>query len=87
MSKFDFEAFTGYYPLTVSKERYTEQEAIEIAKHELGVNVVEKQDAYVRWGYGVDDDDISEGVRNTWWLEFRKTKRCCPVWVFRAQTD
>lgn len=83
MSKFDFEAFTGDYPLAVSKERYTEQEAIEIARNGLGVDEVEKCDAFVRFGYGVDDDDISAEVRNTWWLEWHKTKRCCPVWAFR----
>ena len=27
MSKFDFEPFTGDYPVIVSKERYTEQQA------------------------------------------------------------
>lgn len=89
MSKFDFDAFTGIYPLAVSKERYTEQAAIEIAKHELGVNVVEKRDAYVRWGYGIDDDDISAGIRNGWWLTLSSKcpKRCCPVWAFRARKD
>ena len=82
MSKFDYDAFTGDYPVAVSKERYTEQEAIEIAKSELGVNVVEKADGFVRYGYGVDDDDE---LRNTWWLEFHESKHCCPVWAFRAK--
>mgnify|MGYP000944480084 CR=1 FL=1 len=36
MSKFDFDRFTGDFPVAVSKERYTEQEAVEIAKRELG---------------------------------------------------
>lgn len=69
MSKFDFDVFTGDYRfVAVSKERYTEQQAIEIAKYELGADAVEKRDAFVRFGYGVDDNDISAGVRNTWWL-------------------
>lgn len=33
MSKFDFDLFTGDYPIVVSKERYTEQQAEEIAKN------------------------------------------------------
>ena len=32
MSKFDFDLFTGDYPIIVSKERYTERQAEEIAK-------------------------------------------------------
>ena len=36
MSKFEFDAFSGDYPVAVSKERYTEQEAIEIAAGDLG---------------------------------------------------
>lgn len=89
MSKFDYDAFLGDYPLAVSKERYTEQEAIEIAKYELGINVIEKRDAFVRYGYGVDDDDTIAVVRNGWWLTLSNKcpKRCCPVWAFRAKED
>lgn len=89
MSKFDYEAFTGDYPVAVSKERYTEQQAIEIARKELGVDDVEKHDGYVRYGYGIDDDDIDAGVRNTWWLHLNNQcpKRCCPVWAFRVRSN
>lgn len=48
MSKFDYGAFTGDFPIAISKQRYTEQEAIEIAKSELGVAEVEKFDGYVK---------------------------------------
>jgi hypothetical protein len=85
MSKFDYDAFTGDYPVAVSKERYTEQEATEIAKRELGVEEVEKTNAYVRYGYGIDDDDPGAGPRNTWWLEMSKPKKGCPVWAFRRK--
>ena len=87
MSKFNFDLFFGDYPIVVSKERYTEQKAIEIARNELGVDEVEKRDGYVRYGYGVDDDDISAGPRNAWWLTLSNNcpKRCCPVWAFRAR--
>ncbi|MGN1339818.1 MAG: hypothetical protein ACI4WS_05965 [Oscillospiraceae bacterium] len=85
MSKFDYEPFTGDYPLAISRERYTEQEATEIAKSELGVDEVEKRSGYVYYGYGVDDNDISAGARNNWWLVDYKPKRGCPVWAFRAK--
>lgn len=89
MSKFDYDAFTGDYPVAVSKERYTEQQAVEIARNELGVDEVEKCDGYVRYGYGIDDDDINDGPRNTWWLTLSNKcpKRCCPVWAFRVKEE
>lgn len=81
MSKFDFEPFTGDYPIVVSKERYTEQQAVEIAKRELNASAVEKRDGFVQYGYGEEDGE----VRNAWWLKWRRRKRCCPVWAFRAK--
>lgn len=85
MSKFDFDAFTGDYPLAVSKERYTEQEAIEIAKRELGTGKIEMLSGYVRFCFGTDEP--GEKPRNTWWLAISKgcPKRCCPVYVFRLK--
>lgn len=87
MSKFDYDIFTGNYPIAVSKECYTEQQAVEVARRELGVDSVEKFDGYVRYGYGIDDDDISAGVRNGWWLTLgnKCPKRCCSVWAFREK--
>lgn len=87
MSKFDFEPFTGDYPVAVSKERYTEQEAIKIAKRELDTDKVIMLTGYVRWCLGVDDDDPCAKPRNTWWLTISCgcPKRCCPVWAFRAE--
>lgn len=82
MSKFDFDAFNGDYPIAVSKERYTEQEAIEIAKRELGAEEIEIFSGYVRFCFGTDEP--GEKHRNTWWLTISKgcPKRCCPVWAF-----
>lgn len=87
MSKFDFDAFTGDYPLAVSKERYTEQEAVEIAKRELGVDEVEIFTGYVRWCFGNDHDDPYSKPRNTWWLTICGgcPRGCCPVWAFCAK--
>lgn len=50
MSKFDFDRFTGDFPVAVSKERYTEQEAVEIAKRELGEEKVTVFDCTYRQG-------------------------------------
>lgn len=93
MSKFDFYGFTGDYPVAVSKERYTEQEAIEIAKRELGADDVSIFNGYVRYGYGVDSDDPCAKARNSWWLIIPGIcgyvpKRGCPVWAFcRKEID
>lgn len=89
MSKFDYDAFTGDYPLAVSRERYTEQEAIEIAKFELGVDEVEIFTGYVRWRFGVDHDSLDLKPRNTWWLTISKgyPKGSCPVWAFCAKEN
>lgn len=59
MSSFNFDAFTGDYPIVVSKERYTEQEAIEIAKRELGVDDVSVFSGYVRYEFGVDPEKVN----------------------------
>lgn len=85
MSKFDFDLFTGDYPIVVSKERYTEQQAEEIAKNELGVSAVEKREGFVHYGYGCDDGDGI--VRNTWWLDWYPRNRSCPVWAFKSKKE
>lgn len=82
MSKFDFDLFTGDYQIVVSKERYTERQAEEIAKNELGVSAVEKREGFVHYGYGCDDE-----VRNTWWLDWHPRNRSCPVWAFKPKKE
>nr|DAG57630.1 MAG TPA: hypothetical protein [Caudoviricetes sp.] len=82
MSKFDFDLFTGDYPIAVNKKRYTEQQAEEIAKDVLGVSAVEKYGGFVRYGYGCDDDGE---VYNAWWLDWYPSKRSCPVWAFKPK--
>lgn len=83
MSTFDYDAFTGDYPLAVSKERYTKEEAITLAKYELDVENITVQDGYVRYGFGVDVDDPCAKPYNNWWLHLGANcpKGCCPVWV------
>jgi hypothetical protein len=83
MAKFDYERFTGFkgdWTFAVSKERYTLEQAEEIAKRELGFKQPIICDMYVRFGFGYEDDGSE--IKNCWWLEFRRTKQSVPVWAF-----
>lgn len=80
MSKFDFERFTGDFPFAVSKERYTAEQAEEIAKRELGFKQPIRVDMYVRFGFGYEYDGSE--IKNCWWLESSRTKQSVPVWAF-----
>jgi len=85
MSKFDYDVFWGGYDrLAVSKEKYSKDEAINLAKFELAVVDGKPYDlaigsAFVRHRAGVNED-YEPCV--CWWLEYTEHKRSCPVWVF-----
>lgn len=83
ISKFDFTSFVGGYDsFAVSKQKYTKEEAIEIAKAEyfyqddgyIGIG-----DGFVRHRAGVNED--GEKVVG-WWGEYEEYERSCPVWMF-----
>ena len=87
MSKFTDAHFGGYeYGYAVSKEKYSKEQAVEMAKIEMGFPyatepyAIRISDAYVRWRAGVNDDyEPCVG----WWLEYtEKSKRSVPVWYF-----
>jgi hypothetical protein len=85
MSKFDYDKFTGGYDVfAVSKEKYTKEQAIEIAKEELRLLNEKEFDlrigsSYVRHRAGINEDgEPCVG----WWIEYRECKRSCPAWVF-----
>lgn len=87
MSKFDYECFCGDCNrlLAVNKEKYTKEQAIDIAKEELerfdAPYYIVIENMFVRHRAGVDDD----GEKHvTWWLEDKEHKRCCPVWCFHT---
>ena len=88
MSKFDFSIFYGGYDtLAVSKEKYTREQAIEIAKVELETQkrpfYICIGDGFVRHRAGVNEDhEPCVG----WWLEYKEYKRSCPCWVFHSST-
>lgn len=84
MSKFEYDTFYGGYDiLAVSKEKYTKEEAIELAKVELEHDeepyYLAVGSAFVRHRAGVNEDhEPCVG----WWLEYKEHKRSCPCWVF-----
>lgn len=87
MSKFDYDAFVGdEYRIAVSKERYTKEQAAEIAKREFMTDSVEYEPdiCWVYYGFGTNDDGEHY---HGWWLVREKTMRGCPVWVFKEATD
>ena len=84
MSKFDYDIFfDGYDTLAVSKEKYSREQAIEIAKEEIcsGMRYLYVGNGYVRHRAGVDED-CNPCV--CWWLEYAEHKRNCPCFVFHA---
>ena len=84
MSKFDYSTFYGGDDsLAVSKEKYTKEQAIEIAKDEMeGFKkpyFIAIGEAFARHRAGRNEDgEPSVG----WWLEYKENKRSCPVWCF-----
>lgn len=89
MSKFDFNIFYGGYDsLAVSKERYTREEAIEIAKRELELPNRKTPyylcvgDAFVRHRVGTNEDN--ERCVG-WWIEYKEYTRSCPCYVFHIE--
>lgn len=68
MSKFDFGMYfdedNDYF--VVSRERYTEKEAIELAKNELKL----------------DESKTCLEMLNGLWFMFKNDKPSCPCWVF-----
>ena len=90
MSKFDYENFYGegidYF--AVSKEKFTKEQAIEIAKMELESigkpYYIAIGDGYARHRAGISDDgEPCVG----WWLEYEEHNRSCPCWVFHRTAN
>lgn len=85
MSKFDYSIFCGGYDdLAVSKEKYTKEQAIEIAKSELLPNRNKPYElaigsGYVRHRAGINEDG---NPQVGWWLEYDERSRSCPAWIF-----
>lgn len=90
MSKFDYAPFYGDFEyVAISQQKYSKEEAIEIAKRELEevgkkplILVLEQ--GYVRHRVGRNED----GERCVgWWLEWEEHERSCPCWTFHIHWD
>ena len=87
MSKFDYDIFLGGYDeLAVSKEKYTKEEAIDIAKVELSQRrrpyYLCVGDGFVRHRAG--RNECGEPCVG-WWMEYEEHKRSCPCWLFHTR--
>lgn len=88
MSKFDYAIFYGGYDeLAVSKQRYTKEEAVKIARQEFKGRKHKYLfcgDGYARHRAGINEDgEPCVG----WWLEYKEHKRSCPCWVFHTGNE
>lgn len=86
VSKFNYDAFydeEGQCIIAVSKQKYSQEQAREIAKKELSTEeiVEDTENMYVRYGLGTLDGEKRQG----YWLEYRKTKVSSPVWAFKIK--
>ena len=89
MSKFEYGIFFGGYDtLAVSKEKYSKEEAIEIAKTELESiskpYYIAVGTGYVRHRAGVNEDN--EPCVG-WWIEYSEHKRSCPAFLFHKTNN
>ena len=85
MSKFAWQGFIGGYDnFAVSKEKFTLDEAVKIAKRELGVDNTSKGylaigNCYCRYRFGrLEDGEPTSG----WWLEYECKPRSVECWCF-----
>lgn len=89
ISKFKWDHFYGTMigEFAVSRQRYTKEEALIIAKREmdwLPYKFLAIGDAYVVHRAGItEDNECYVG----WWLEEKERKRSCPVWAFHVVED
>lgn len=89
MSKFDYASFFGGYDeFAVSKEKYTKEQAIEIAKVEMESHnkpyFIAVGEGFVRHRAGRNEDN--EPCVG-WWLEYKQFDRSRPCWIFHKVRD
>ena len=88
MSKFDYMFFYGGFDeFAVSKQRFSKEEAIKIAKEEFKHRkhkYLAIGDGFARHRAGVNEDN--EPCVG-WWLEYKEHKRSCPCWVFHTANE
>lgn len=85
ISKFeDGHFFGGKGEYAVNAQKYTKEQAIEMAKIECEHPYIENyylcvMGGFVRWRVGFNEDGEKQ---IGWWLEYREYERSCPVYVF-----
>lgn len=89
MDKFDNGKFYDGYDilLAVSKEKYSKEQAVEIAKREFEHRKSKNgnpvflavENRFVRHRASVNEDGEP---CVSWWLEYSEHRRSCPCWVF-----
>lgn len=84
VSKFDNEQFYGGYDeVAISKQKYTKEEAIDIAIKEYfdyrKTGYLAVGNGFVRHRYGVNEDGEP---MSGWWLEYDEYKTSCPCYIF-----
>ena len=85
MSKFEWLGFSGGYDsFAVSKEKYTAEQALEIARDEIPYVDLAMGDGFVRHRSGVNEDGEPCVC---WWLEYQEHKMSCACYVFHATND
>lgn len=81
-SKFEYDIikYNDKTYMAFNKVKYTQEEALEIAKKEFGTDkLTELHDMYVRYGFGRGYENY---YTNKYYLETEKTLKSTPVWVF-----
>lgn len=82
MSKFDWGSFydeNGKEYFAVSKQKFSEIEAVNIVKRETDWERIKFGDGFVRYRRALtDENELYSG----WWLETEKNHNSCPCWVF-----
>lgn len=90
MSSFDYDCFYGEVEVWIgfNAEKYTEEQALEVAKVELAdgfepevdKNLLVVEPAWIRYGFGLNLED--ERV-NGWWLEFEPKGNSIKAWAVK----
>ena len=75
---YDCEKMIDYY--LCSKAKFTKEQAIEKAIEELGLENVQVETAYVKYGYYLNNDD--ERIHG-YYFTFKHTQKSCECWIVK----
>ena len=75
------------YLCAIRKDKFTKEEAEEIAKNRLVNNEVHLTEQYRFMYHGFGKDSKTDEYENTWWLTDTMCNNSIPVYVFREWKD